>query len=285
MLRGRPIGSWDDNIKAKLKGINYEVRHWIYWSQKRDQCRAVLENIRLFFGNYNEPPFWKISWPWTSQTSMNLCHADTSVRLLLPVSSLLAQNQLIVTCINQQCIFNCLFLCLTKLCELLVLLSWQGNSGIIKEETFNWFSSTAKEYLVSGNLGYFVCRCADVYAETTERIRLDWPLCISLEHWHMLFQYREYQYWYTHDSCERQAVEKEQVTVGLMYWNFIWEVHVSNPGLDAGYPETFRVFPHFFQVTATIVSKICPKPLPFISLQLHYSLNHPVLWGYWHSNK
>jgi len=34
-------------------------------------------------------------------------------------------------------------------------------------------------------------------------------------------------------------------------------------------------------VSATIVPKISPQPLPPISLQLHYSLNHPIMWGYW----
>lgn len=166
------------------------------------------------------------------------------------------------------------------------MLSRQGNSGIIIEEIFNLFLfSTTKEYLVPGSMGYFVCRCADVYAEAKERSRVVWPLYISLEHWHMPIQCGECQYWYTHDPCERQAVQKEQVTVALTFWNFILDVHGSNSGLDAGFSESFLVFPQFFQVTATIVSKISPQPLPSRSLKLHYSLNHPIMWGYWQSSK
>jgi hypothetical protein len=93
----------------------------------------------------------------------------------------------------------------------------------------------------------------------------------------MPLQWGESQYCYTHDSCERQAVDKEQVTVALTFWNFMWEVHDSNSGLDACFPETSCVFPQFFQVTVTIVSKISPHPLPSLSLQLHYSLNRPIM--------
>jgi len=184
-------------------------------------------------------------WPLSSQTSTNLLHADTSVSLLLQISSLLTQNQLILTCINQPCIFNCLFLCLTMLYELLMLLSWQGNSGIMKEEIFNFFS-TAKEYLVSGSLGYFVCRRADVYAEATERSRSVWPLYISLEHWHMPLQCREYQYWYTHDSCEREVFEKEHITVGLTFWNFILEYTFQIP---AWTPVILKLFVFFLSLS------------------------------------
>ena len=114
--------------------------------------------------------------------------------------------------------------------------------------------------------------------------RVVWPLYVSLELWSMPPpQWGECQYWYTHASCERQAVDKEQGTVALTFWNFILEVHDSNSGLDAGFPENSRALPQFFQVTATIVSKISPHPLPSLSLQLHYSLNHPIMWGYWQS--
>ena len=42
---GRPIRSWEDNIKMDLKEVGYDVRNWMNLARGRDQWRAYVRAI------------------------------------------------------------------------------------------------------------------------------------------------------------------------------------------------------------------------------------------------